>query len=147
LGAWIGVRMTLAPTARQMSSKTRVNFTVAVPDQESDDRGVAVEGGEKIAACWATHAGGVGGDTRQLHAPGSQLDEEQYVQPLPEHGVHGEEVARQDAGCLLRKNARQVGDAAARRGAGWRPLARRTLAMELAETRQPSRSSSPRRRW
>src|SRR5512132_1833070 len=26
LGAWIGVRMTWAPTARQMSSKTRVNL-------------------------------------------------------------------------------------------------------------------------
>ena len=31
-------------------------LTVAVPDQESDRRGVAVQGGEKVAACWATHA-------------------------------------------------------------------------------------------
>jgi hypothetical protein len=54
--------------------------------------------------------------------------------------------ARMPAACW-RRNDRQVGDAAARRGAGWRPLARRTLAMELAETRRPSRSSSPRMRW
>ena len=45
-----------------------------------------------------------------------------------------------------RRNDRHVVDLAARRGAGWRPLARRTLAMELAEIRQPSRSSSPRMR-
>jgi hypothetical protein len=45
-----------------------------------------------------------------------------------------------------RRNDRHVVDVAARHGAGWRPLARRTLAMVLAETRQPSRSSSPRMR-
>jgi hypothetical protein len=77
-------------------------LTVAVPDQESDRRGVAVKGGEKVAGLLGNQrAGGVGGDARQLHAPGLQLNEEQHVQPLQEHGVHGEEVARQDAGCLL----------------------------------------------
>jgi hypothetical protein len=29
------------------------------------------------------------------------FNEEQHVQPLQEHGVHGEEVAGQDARCLL----------------------------------------------
>jgi hypothetical protein len=44
--------------------------------------------------------GGVGGDTGEMHTPVVQLDEEQHVQPLQEHGVHGEEVADHDAGCL-----------------------------------------------
>jgi hypothetical protein len=48
------------------------------------------------------------------------------------------------AAACWRRNHRQVVEAG--RGAGWRPLARRTLAMELAETWQPRRSS-PRMRW
>jgi hypothetical protein len=43
----------------------------------------------------------VGGDASQLDAPGLQLNEQQHVQPLQEHGVHGQEVAGQDARCLL----------------------------------------------
>jgi hypothetical protein len=35
-----------------------------------------------------------------VHAPVVQLDEEQHVQPLQEHRVHGEEVAGEDAGSL-----------------------------------------------
>ena len=94
--------MTWAPIARQMSSKTRGELAVAVADQESDGRRVAVKGGEKVAGLLGDpRAGGVSGDARQLHAPGLQLNEEQHVQPVQENGVHGEEVARQDAGCLL----------------------------------------------
>jgi hypothetical protein len=90
-------------------------------------------------------AGGVGGDTREVDSSGVQLDEEQHIQPLQEHGVHGEEVTSHDAGCLPAQERPQVVEAG--RGAGWSPLARRTLAMELAETWQPRRSSSPRMRW
>ena len=36
-----------------------------------------------------------------VHTPVVELDEEQHLQPLQEYGVHGEEVAGQDAGCLL----------------------------------------------
>jgi transposase-like protein len=35
-----------------------------------------------------------------VHTPVVELDEEQHVQPLQEDGVHGEEVAGHDAGCL-----------------------------------------------
>ena len=35
-----------------------------------------------------------------VHTPVVELDEEQHVQPLQEYGVHGEEVAGEDAGCL-----------------------------------------------
>jgi hypothetical protein len=42
----------------------------------------------------------VGGDTSEVDSSGVQLDEEQDIEPLQEHGVHGEEVAGHDAGCL-----------------------------------------------
>jgi hypothetical protein len=45
-------------------------------------------------------AGGVGGDTSEVDSSGVQLDEEQHIQPLQEHGVHGEEVTGHDPGCL-----------------------------------------------
>jgi hypothetical protein len=41
----------------------------------------------------------VGGDASQLYAPGLQLNEEQHVQPLQEHGVHGQGSRR--PGCPL----------------------------------------------
>jgi len=44
-------------------------------------------------------AGGVGGDTSELDSSGVQVDEAQHLQPLQEHGVHGEEVTGHDAGC------------------------------------------------
>jgi hypothetical protein len=44
-----------------------------------------------------------------------------------------------------RRNDRQF--AAPRRGAGSRPWARRILRIELADTRQPRRNSSPWMRW
>jgi hypothetical protein len=36
------------------------------------------------------------GHARDMDLPGGQLDKEQHVDPLQEHRVDGEEVARQD---------------------------------------------------
>ena len=102
LGAWIGVRMTWAPTARQRSSKTRVNL---LSRSRIRNRMVVVSPSrvarEVAGLLGDPCAGGVGGDTREVDSSGVQPHEEQHLQPLPEHGVHGEQVARQDAGCLL----------------------------------------------
>jgi hypothetical protein len=43
----------------------------------------------------------MGGDARDVHAPALELDEEEYVQAAQPEGVDGEEVALDDAGCLL----------------------------------------------
>jgi hypothetical protein len=78
------------------------DLVVAVADQEPGGCGVVVEGGGQVAGLLGDLcAGGVGSDASQVHASGVQLDEEQHVQPVQEYGVHGEEVAGQDAGCLL----------------------------------------------
>ena len=45
-------------------------------------------------------AGGVGGDAAQMHPAGAMLDEHQDVQSLQQHGVHVEEVDREDPGSL-----------------------------------------------
>jgi hypothetical protein len=77
-------------------------LAVAVADQEPGGCGLVVEGGGQVAGLLGDPcAGGVGSDTSQVHVSGAQLDEEQHLQPVQEYGVHGEEVAGQDAGCLL----------------------------------------------
>ena len=39
------------------------------------------------------------GNTQDVHAAGLDLHDEEDVQPLEEHGVNVQEVARQDPGC------------------------------------------------
>jgi hypothetical protein len=52
-------------------------------------------------ACWVTH-GPVGLTVipAMWTFPRAMLDEEEYVEPTEEHGVHREEVASQEVGCL-----------------------------------------------
>jgi hypothetical protein len=81
----------------------------------------------------------------KVHPSAAEFDDEQHMHPPQQDRVDGEEVAGQDAGGLLRRNARQLVEA--RRGAGSRPWVRNTRRVELADTRQPRRSSSPWIRW
>jgi hypothetical protein len=87
----------------------------------------------------------VSGDAGQVHPSAAEFDDEQHIHSLQEDRVDGEEVAGQDPGGCWRRNARQV--VGVRRGAGSRPWARSTLRIELADTRHPSRKSSPWIRW
>jgi hypothetical protein len=41
-----------------------------------------------------------GGDPAEVHPPGAMLDEYQNVDALQQHGVHVQEVNREDPGCL-----------------------------------------------
>jgi transposase-like protein len=82
-----------------------------------------------------------------LHTPVVELDEEQHVQPLQDYVSTVRKSQARMPAAWRRRNDRHVVDPAARHGAGWRPLARRTLAVELAEIGQPRCSSSPRMRW
>ena len=69
-------------------------------------------------------------DPEHVDAAGGDLDHEQHVQPLQEHGVHGEEVHRQDAVGLDAENCRQV--RADRLGAGSTPARCRMAQTVLA---------------
>jgi hypothetical protein len=76
---------------------------------------------------------------------GAQFDEEQHVQPAQPDGVDGEEVAGDDRVACWRRNARQV--VTVGRGVGSSPWRRSVVRIAVAETRRPSRSSSPWMRW
>jgi hypothetical protein len=85
------------------------------------------------------------GDASDPDLPRMQLDEEQDVEGLEAHGLHREEVGRDDAGGLGSKE-RSPGDEA-RRGAGRSPLPSSTARIVVADTRMPSFLSSPWMRW
>ena len=44
--------------------------------------------------------GGMGGDAAKVHPAGAMLDEDQYVQSSQQHGIHVQEVDREDPGGL-----------------------------------------------
>ena len=82
------------PAAVNTASKTAVNLA-----SRSRSRN------RRPVARWSIHqeipgllgdpgAGRVSGHADQVHLPGGELDEEQHVDPLEEHGVDGEQVAR-----------------------------------------------------
>ena len=85
------------------------------------------------------------GDASDPNLPGAQFDEEQDVEGLEAHGLHGEEVSGDDVGGLRSRKARQVTDA--RRGAGRSPLPSSIVRIVVADTRIPSFLSSPWMRW
>jgi hypothetical protein len=76
-------------------------LAVTVAEQEPDGGSLLIKRDGQVAGLLGDPgAGGVGGYIRQVDSSGVQLDEEHHVQPLQEHGVHGEDVAGHDAGCL-----------------------------------------------
>ena len=75
-------------------------LAIAVADQESEAALLIKLAKDIPGLLGDPGAGGVGADTSEVDSSGVQLDEEQHIQPLQEHGVHGEEVAGEDAGCL-----------------------------------------------
>jgi hypothetical protein len=122
-------------------------LAVAVAEQEPE-AGLLIKRAKEIPGLLGDPgAGGVGGDTSEVDSSGVQLDEAQHLQPLQEHGVHGEEVTGEDAGCLPAQERPPGGGSRSRRRLETVRSGSGTLAMELAETWQPKPSSSPRMRW
>jgi hypothetical protein len=118
---------------------------VSVADQEVERGGTVAEVEEEVAGLLGhPRPGRVGGDTGKVHLPAAQFDDEQHIQSAQEHGVDREEVARQDASRLSAQERPPGGRSPPR---CWIPLARSTRLIELAETWQPRRSSSPPIRW
>jgi hypothetical protein len=118
---------------------------VSVADQEVERGGTVAEVEEEVAGLLGhPRPGRVGGDTGKVHLPAAQFDDEQHIQPAQEHGVDREEVARQDASRLSAQERPPGGRSPPR---CWISLARSTRLIELAETWQPRRSSSPPIRW
>jgi hypothetical protein len=122
-------------------------LAVAVAEQEPDDSGLLIERRDEVAGLLRDP--GAGGlavtPARRTRRWCSWMKNSTYSRCTNSVSTVRKSQARMPA-AWRRRNDRQVVDVAARRGAGWRPLARRTLAMVLAEIRQPRPSSSPRLR-
>src|SRR5919106_1625560 len=74
-------------------------FGVTVADEEAE--GTAVPPGDEGARLLADPGGvGIGGDAREVHPAGCDLDEKEHIETMQEHGVHGQKVARDDASSL-----------------------------------------------
>jgi hypothetical protein len=121
-------------------------LAVAVADQEPDGGGLFIKVTARLRACWATHVpvGLAVTPARWTRRVCSWMKKRIYSRCRNTVSTVRKSQARM-SDAWRRRNDRQVVEVC--RGAGWRPLARRTLAMELAETREPRHSSSPRMRW
>jgi hypothetical protein len=84
------------------------------------------------------------GDAGQVHPSAESIKNSTYIRRRKTVSTLKKSQARMPVVCW-RRNDRQL--VAARRGAGSRPWARSTRRIELADTRTPSRSSSPWIRW
>src|SRR5215472_4201205 len=96
-GACTGVLMTRTPVAVNTASNGAVNLASPVTDQELEAGGLITEVHQQVAGLLGhPRAGGVGGDARQVDAPGGVFDEEHGMRAAQEHGIDVEEASRQD---------------------------------------------------
>jgi hypothetical protein len=119
---------------RVMVADKEAHLSSSLPEHQQQVAGLLGD----PAAVW------VGGHLAQMDPAGVQFDGEQHVEPSQPHRVDGEEVTRDDPGGLLTQE-RQV--PFARRGAGSSRWRRSVARIVVAETRTPSRNSSPWMRW
>ena len=100
-GAWTAVRRILAPVAWKTASNEMVKFESAVTDHESDVLEPLAEGeGEVAGLLHRPLAGGMCGHPAEVHPAGAVLNKNQDVQPVQQHGVHVQEIHREDPGGL-----------------------------------------------
>lgn len=119
---------------------------VPVTDQKPARDGLVVEDGDEVAGLLGDPPPRrVSGDAGQVHPSASEFNDKQHIYALEEDRVDGKKSQARIPAACWRRNDRQL--VWARRGAGSMPWARRILRIELADTRQPSRNSSPWIRW
>ncbi len=95
------MRRILVPAAWNTASNEAVKFDPRSRIRKLDVLEPLAEGeGEVAGLLGRPLAGGVGGDTSQMHPAGAVLDEHEDVQSLQQHGVHVEEVDGEDSGGL-----------------------------------------------
>jgi hypothetical protein len=87
-GACGGVRITSAPAAVNTASNAAVNLLSRSRSRKVDP---VLDVDQHVTRLLGDPgAGRMSGDPGQVHPAGGQLDEEQHVDPLEEHGVDGE---------------------------------------------------------
>jgi hypothetical protein len=89
------------PAAWKTASNEAVKFDPRFADQEPDVLEPLTEGESEVAGLLhAPVPGRVRGDATQVHPAGTVLDEHQHVYALQQHGVHVQEINREDSGSL-----------------------------------------------
>jgi hypothetical protein len=71
-----------------------------MPDEEPEWVDPVFEGHEQVAGCWMVHAGGVPGNSEEMHPVGAHLDREQDRESAKADCVEVEEVDCEQAGGL-----------------------------------------------
>src|ERR687898_896648 len=112
-GARIGVLTTSRPSVRKTSSEGSTELRVSVPKQ--DMFVVEAFGDRQVPSLLGDpHGIGAAGHAGDVDSSRGDLDEEQDVQRLQQHGLYREEVARQHSPALCPKEL-----APCRTGAAW----------------------------
>ena len=97
-GARTGVLMTRTSMAVNTASNAAMNLVSRSPDEKPEASTGVVEIHEEVASLLGQpRAGGVGGDTEDVHAAGGVLDDEERVEPVQADRVEMEQVAGEDA--------------------------------------------------
>jgi hypothetical protein len=118
---------------------------VPIVDEESHGRASILQAHGEVAGLLSDpHRVGAGSAAGDVDSPGRELDEEEHIESRSPQRVDGEEVRCEDGVRLCAEEFGQVGPA--RRGAGPRPLQRKSLRIVIADTSWPSLRSSPRMR-
>src|SRR6266540_4676220 len=97
-GPRIGVRTILVPSDRNTSSKGSGELGVPVVDQEPHGPPLLLEGHGQVPALLGDPLRiRVACRSAEMHLPRPELDPHQHIQGLQPDGLHGEEVAGEDA--------------------------------------------------
>jgi hypothetical protein len=110
----------LDPFSGKHCIERRGELRIPIADQEPEAADTIVKGHEQIPGLLGyPHPRRLRGHTKHVDPPGRDLDHEQHIQAFEEHRVHGEEVHRQHAIGLARRNCRH--ETVDRLGAGSTP--------------------------
>ena len=115
-GARAGALITLIPSERKTSSRSRVNLLSRSRIRNRGSTPSSASCISRLRACWVTQRPvRVRRDPRQMDAPGRELDEEQDIEPLQEKRATVRKSHSRMLTACWRRNSAQLGSSRIRR--------------------------------
>lgn len=146
LGARGGLARILTPAAVNTASKEPVNWPARSLIRNLTEAARCPRSHQKVAGCLrCPGAVGVRGDAGQVNAAGAVLDDDQGIETPQEHGIHVDEIGRQNAAGLRGQELLPRRSRTARCGVD--PGVMRDLPNRGGAMGWPSLTSSPCTRW
>src|ERR1700691_1390649 len=100
-GAWTAVRRIVMPADWKTASKDEVKFDPRSRTRNLMSSNRSPKLRARLRACCTVHSpAGFAGDAAKVHPAGAMFDEHQDMQSPEEHGVHVQEIDRDDPGGL-----------------------------------------------